>query len=41
MKTNCNETWDIDATWEPSHVHEVKGHIPRSKVNWGHKIIEL
>ena len=26
------QTWVIDATWEPSYVNEVKGHIPRSKV---------
>ena len=38
MKTNCNETWVIDVT---SYVHEVKGHISRSKVIGGHKIIEL
>ena len=27
-----NQSWAIDATWEPSFVEEVKGHIPRSKV---------
>ena len=30
-----NESWVIDATWEPSFVDEVKGHISRSKVIWG------
>ena len=29
-----NQSWVIDATWEPSFV-EVKGHISRSKVIWG------
>ena len=27
-----NQSWVIDATWEPSFVDEVKGHITRSKV---------
>ena len=27
-----NQSWVIDATWEPSFVDEVKGHISRSKV---------
>ena len=27
-----NQSWVIDATWEPSFVDVVKGHISRSKV---------
>ena len=27
-----NQSWVIDATWKPSFVDEVKGHISRSKV---------
>ena len=30
-----NQSWVIYATWEPSFVDEVKGHISRSKVFWG------
>ena len=31
IMTNCNQTLVIiDATWKPSYVNEVKGHIPRS-----------
>ena len=30
-----NQSWVIDATWEPSFVDEVKGNISRSKVIWG------
>ena len=30
-----NQSWVIDATWEPSFVDEVKGYISRSKVIWG------
>ena len=30
-----NQSWVIDATWEPSFVDEVKGHILRLKVIWG------
>ena len=29
---NFNQSWVIDATWEPSFVDEVKVHISRSKV---------
>ena len=29
---DLNQTWVMDATWEPSFVDEVKGHIPRLKV---------
>ena len=36
--TNCNQTSVIDATWKPSYVNEVKGHIPRSKVIWGQDV---
>ena len=32
-----NQSWVIDATWEPSFVDKVKGHISRSKVMWGQK----
>ena len=30
-----NQSWVIDATWEPSFVDDVKGHISRSKVICG------
>ena len=30
-----NWSWVIYATWEPSFVDKVKGHISRSKVIWG------
>ena len=30
-----NQSWVIDATWEPSFVDEVRGHISWSKVIWG------
>ena len=30
-----NQSWVIDATWKPSFVDEVRGHISRSKVIWG------
>ena len=30
-----NQSWVIDATWEPSFVDVVKGHISRSKDIWG------
>ena len=30
-----NQSWVIDATWEPSFVDDVKGHISRSNVIWG------
>ena len=36
--SNCNQTSVIDATWEPSYVNEVKGHIPRSKVIRGQDV---
>ena len=29
-----NQSWVIDAKWEPSFVDEVKGHISRSKVTY-------
>ena len=32
-----NQSWVIDATWEPSFVDEVKSHISRSKVIWDWK----
>ena len=32
LKCDCNQTWAIDATWEPLLVDKVKGHISRSKV---------
>ena len=30
-----NQSWVIDATWEPSFVDKVKGYISRSKVIYG------
>ena len=27
LKSNCNQTWFIDIRWEPTPVHEVKGHM--------------
>ena len=30
LKFNWNQTWVIDATWEPSYVNEVKGHLKSS-----------
>ena len=35
FKSDLNQTWFIDMIWEPSYVHGIKGHIPRSKVIWG------
>ena len=32
LKSDLNQTWFIDIILEPSYVHAVKGHIPRSKV---------
>ena len=34
-KSDRNQTWFIGIIWKPSYVHEVKGHISRSKVIWG------
>ena len=31
-RSNSDQTWYKDATWEPLNVHEVKGHISRSKI---------
>ena len=31
LKSNWNQTWFIDIMWEPSYVHDIRGHIPRSK----------
>ena len=35
LKSDLNQTWFIDITWEPSYVHAVEGHKLRSKVIWG------
>ena len=35
LKSDWNKTWFADIIWEPSCVHVVKGHIPRSKVTSG------
>ena len=32
LKFDLNQTWFIDKICEPSYVHPVKGHEPRSKV---------
>ena len=32
FKSNLNQTWFIDIICEPSYVHAVKGHVPKSKV---------
>ena len=32
LKSDWNQTWFVDTLWDPLYVHEVKGHIPRSKV---------
>ena len=37
LKSNYKQTWVKDAIGVPSYVvDEVKGHIPRSRVIWGH-----
>ena len=35
LKSNWNQTRFICIMWEPSYVHTVRGHVPRSKVIWG------
>ena len=35
LKSDWNQTWVIDATWEPSLVDKIKSYISRSKVIWG------
>ena len=32
LKSDLNKTWFIDIICEPSYVHAIKGHVPRSKV---------
>ena len=36
--TNWNQTWVIDESGKAAHNDEVKGHLPRSKVNWGEAV---
>ena len=36
--TNWNQTWVIDESRKAAHNDEVKGHLPRSKVNWGEAV---
>ena len=30
LKSDLNQNWFIDIIYEPSQVHAVKGHVPRS-----------
>ena len=36
--TNWNQTWVIDESRKAAHNDEVKGHLPRSKVNLGEAV---
>ena len=35
LTSNLNQTWFTDIIREPSYVHAVKGHVPRSNVIGG------
>ena len=38
LKSDFNQFWFIDKICEPSYVHAVKGHVPRSKVIVGYLV---